>query len=89
MALELGPLVVPVAARQVASFDFPRLKADGGALSISLRRYRKALGHAIQLIDWDPFERPLPSLRNMSGERISYARSDNAAGAALDAPAVP
>src|SRR5580704_9730900 len=49
-------------------FDFPRLSPDKGAFLNCLRRHRKALGHPIRLIDWDPFERPWPSLRSMSDE---------------------
>jgi len=28
--------------------------------------------YSIQLIAWDPFERPVPPLRRMSGERSAF-----------------
>ena len=70
-------------------FDFSRLLLNKSALFILLRCYRKALGHPIHFIDWDPFECPLPSLRGVSGERISCAHSDHAAGAAPNRAALP
>jgi len=44
-----------------------------------LRRHRKAFGLSIQPFNRDAFERSISSLRNMSGERILYARARGAA----------
>jgi len=53
-----------------------------GALLILLKRHRKALGHPFKFTFLIGTLLSVPSLQSMSGESISYARSDNGAGAA-------
>src|ERR1019366_3124738 len=59
--------------RSSSARDFSRLCFSKGAASFGSRRQRKAFGFSIQPFNRDPFERPIPSLRSMSGERKSYA----------------